>query len=236
MTKHTKIKLAKFYMLKMSKHNRRFCRLKIADHYFLWSAFYKSIAGIYFKRIKIFFFIHSFIIFSGGVVSTILAIQKYNDNENKQNFASKIRNFENNSNLLRSYYRYTGTETGFGFFAPDVRSHGVIFFQSCGSLLSLPFLTHEGNIRVICMVSSVTEYVSDELSDTNKKPTLKHTFSDLLIQNLVANVRLINNINKNCSTVQVDYKLLEFPPLNAKVKKRNPKLFEVKKWIYETKY
>jgi len=147
----------------------------------------------------------------------------------------KYKKFEDNSRFLRTYYRYTGTETGFGFFAPQVKGQGTLFFESCGRLLGLPFETNEGNIRGNCMISGVTDYIKDELEEKYNEPTLKHRFSDLLIQNLVVKVRQVNGLDNKCKTVKVNYKLVEFPPLQARIATSEPKLFDVKTWIYETK-
>lgn len=190
---------------------------------------------LYTYRFKYFLPIHIISLLITGITTTIIAYQKHVYGKEQEGVVYKYKVFENNSKILRNYYRYTGTETGFGFFAPSVKSHGAMFFESCDTLLNLPFETNEGNIRNHCLITSVTEYVQQELEQKEKEPTLKHRFSDLLIQNLVAKVRQINNLDNKCNTVKVEYKLVEFPPLKSTINAEAPTLFAIKTWIYETK-
>lgn len=197
--------------------------------------FFTNMRNFYKIRFKYFFVVHILSLLITGIVSTITVYQKYTYGKVQKDFVSDYKKFEDKSPVLRSYYRYTGTETGFGFFAPNVKGQGTLFFESCGTLLDLPFETNEGNIRSNCMISSVTDYIKEELEKKDKSPTLKHKFSDLLIQNLVAKVRQVNGLDNECTMVQVNYKLVEFPPLNATVSTKQPQLFDIKTWIYETK-
>lgn len=199
-----------------------------------WPAFVKIADSFYKNRIKYFSIFHIVTLLITGIVSTTLASQKYRHGKEGTTFINKYKKFENKSKFLRSYYRYTGTETGFGFFAPDVKSHGEMFFESCETLLDLPFETNEGLIRGNCLITNVTEYINDDLQN-DKKNTLKQRYSDLLIQNLVAKVRQVNSLQNNCSIVKVTYKLVEFPPLQSSVSNKAPLLFDIKTWIYETK-
>jgi len=215
----------------MLKNYYKAYKYKFAGHMAQWPAFIKV---IYTNRLKYFSFIHICTLLITGIVSTTFAAQKYMYGKERNTFINKYKKFENNSKLLRTYYRYTGTETGFGFFAPDVKSHGDMFFESCGALLDLPFETNEGNIRGNCLISNVTEYINDDLQ-SGKKLTLKQRFSDLLIQNLVVKAEQVNGLKNNCKIVKVTYKLIEFPPLQSTVTTKTPLLFDIKTWIYETK-
>ena len=217
----------------MLKNYYKAYKYKLAGHKTPWPAFVKIMNMFFINRIKYFSFVHICTLLITGIVSTTLATQKYMYGKERNTFINKYKKFENNSKFLRIYYRYTGTETGFGFFAPDVKSHGDMFFESCGNLLNLPFETNEVSIRGNCLINNVTEYINDDLQ-SGKKFTLKHRFSDLLIQNLVAKVGQVNSSKNNCKIIRVTYKLIEFPPLRSTATKA-PLLFDIKTWIYETK-
>lgn len=206
-----------------------------AGHKNQWPAFIEGIHGFYKNRVKYFSLFHILTLLITGIVSTTITTQKYMYGKTHDTLINKYKKFENNSKFLRTYYRYTGTETGFGFFAPDVKSHGAMFFESCGTLLDLPFETNEGNIRKNCMVTNITDYIREEIEDNDKKITIEQIFSNLLIQNLVAKIRQVNGIDQGCKTINVTYKLVQFPPLEVAEHSRKPKLFDVKNWKYETK-
>lgn len=186
------------------------------------------------NRIKYFFFLHFFSLLITGVVTTVMLYQKYNYGEQKKDFFYKYQKFEKKSNVLRLYSRYTGTETAFGFFAPNVKSHDYIFFEACGIFLELPYETYEGELRFNCMIGSATDYVLDEIKGKSKKTDLKQRFSDLLLQNLVSKVKQTNQLEGKCNSVEVTYKILEYPPLESNIFPKNPELISLKNWLYET--
>lgn len=191
--------------------------------------------NIYINRAKYFFFLHVFSLVITGVVTTAMLYQKYVYGEVKKDIFYKYKEFERNTESLRLYFRYTGTETGFGFFAPNVKSHEVLFFESCNNPLELTCETYEGSLRYDCLISSTTDYVMDEITGKEKKGSLRQQYSDLLLQNLVSKVQQINESQNDCKTVTVTYRLLEFPPLELKNIPKKPELISLKNWIYETK-
>ncbi|MBU7571405.1 MAG: hypothetical protein KAF41_12275 [Flavobacterium sp.] len=193
------------------------------------------------NRMKIFFFFHLFTLVITGVVSTNHIYYVYHQKES-DNFISKIQKFQQNS-YCQYYYRYTATETGFGFFAPNVKSMGLFMFDYCDKGIDIKFLTNEGNSRYTTLISNMTDHLDNtakkkKANKMTKRDLLLDQYGELLIKNVAAKYQSkIRVHNPRCDEVTLKYFLVEYPSLATKskdlAKKYGPILINVKNWNYE---
>jgi hypothetical protein len=189
------------------------------------------------NRIKYFTIIHVFTLLITGIYTTSKMYYEYalpNEKTNKLNEFTKI--YSNKYSLI--YMRYTGTETGFGFFAPNVKSNGVLFGTLGNKNYSIDFNTNEGNSRLSSLFNAVTDKMLKEVvNDKDKKDDLIDKINNLIVKNIA--VKLKSNLKNNNSGEIFDftYSLFEYPPLSMIKKgiKKKLKITEVKKWSYEIK-
>lgn len=174
-----------------------------------------------------------------GIVSTDYLYHLYHK-EKPNRFVSEIHKFEQN-NYCQYYYRYTATETAFGFFAPNVKSLGLFMFDYCNKGIDINFATNEGNTRYVSLISNITSHLTD--SDKNnrtksERELLMEQYGELLLKNVTAKYQSkIRNYDPNCKEVTLKYFLIEYPSLATKskdlTKKHDPVLINIKNWKYE---
>lgn len=124
------------------------------------------------------------------------------------------------------YGRYAGIETGYGFFAPNVRSRGEITFEINGKNNTPEFKTNEGYIRYQSLCSDLVLGVLTSSDSTNSTKDgikkIREKYFDILNRNMA--VKVINTLNTNTDTVMLHYNLLMYPSLQDKRKLINIKL------------
>lgn len=189
------------------------------------------------NRIKIFFYIHVFSLITIGLVSTDHLYHLYHQKKS-DTFLADVQKVQQNK-YFQYYYRYTGTETAFGFFAPNVRSMGLFMFDYCNKGIDINFVTNEGNARYTSLISNVTDYLADskpEGKNKSKRQILMEQYSELLLKNITAKYQSKIQLNdQNCNEVTLKYYLVEYPSLDtkSKTKKHDPILINIKNWKYE---
>lgn len=181
---------------------------------------------------KIFFFIHFFSLLLTGVVTTDDLHQRYTNRKNDSVIKNMFGFYHTNPFYL--YRKYTATETGFGFFAPNVKSNGLFIFNLCNEPIKVGFKSREGNHRYSGLVSKITSHLLINHKEKTIKDSLIDKYYNLVIQNIAAKVYSENNIN-DCSKLTIEYHLIEFPPLKKSPKKvkKSPILVNLKNWKYD---
>lgn len=116
-----------------------------------------------------------------------------------------------------SYYgRYTGAETGYGFFGMNVRSNGLLLGECDGKKLSPVFASYETSMRFFSMANTVTDRyltgaegkVPDSLhGNTN----LVQAYDNLVLKNIA--FTLFTKYGCSDSTATLSYNLLNFPSM-----------------------
>jgi hypothetical protein len=183
---------------------------------------------IYKNRLKYFTFLHVFTLILTGILTTDQLYSKYKDVETNK-VLEKIYRFQYNQ-ISQSYYRFTGTETGFGFFAPNVKSNGFFLSEVDNSKQEILFFTNEGNSRFSTVVANSTDYLT-ERRKKNKSESLKK-YNDLVIKNIAMSVAA--RTTENCNKVKLSYYLIDYPSLNSIKKEDNitPNLVKIQYWNY----
>ncbi len=129
---------------------------------------------------------------------------------------SKVFKFIHKSNrspLFDYYGRVSGSDCGFGYFAPNVRSNSVLAVQGCKNKLTPTFNTHEGGQRFDGFLGDlINDYVPKENQDMNIViDSLNREYNSLALKNIALNVMRQNKVN--CDYFQVTYTVLDFPTM-----------------------
>jgi hypothetical protein len=127
--------------------------------------------------------------------------------------------------LYSVYGNLSGTSTGYGFFAPNVRSNGVLVVESCGKKLTPTFASHEGHLRFDGYVGDLVNDLT--LTATPKDSTLhafKQRYNDLILKNIALNTLKKNNIL--CDSFSINYCIAAYSTL-ATTKKTGAALFQL---------
>jgi len=111
------------------------------------------------------------------------------------------------------YGKLTGTETGYGFFAPNIKSNGIIIGDCDGKKIYPRFTNFEAMMRFSILSSRVTDYLisSDESADVRDKET-KVKFYNLVFKSIA--VKLYNQNKCRHDTMFMSYSIIEFPALS----------------------
>jgi len=129
------------------------------------------------------------------------------------NTAFKFIHKTNSLPLFNYYGQVTGTNCGFGFFAPNVRSNSVLLVQGCKNKMTPTFNTHEGAQRFSGFFGDlINDLVPKENQNLNIKiDSLNKKYNELTLKNIALNVMRQNKVN--CDYFQVTYTVLNFPSM-----------------------
>lgn len=149
-------------------------------------------------------------------------------------FGSKlIRN-----QFFQKYGKYTGIETGYGFFGFNVRSTGFVINEYCGETATPKFNSFEAEIRFSSLRSMYIDYLSYQYPE-NRKTTQVDSLLEDYLDLVLKNVSTFSMRGKKvaCDSVLTGYYILEFPGLSDLKKGTELKyeLLPVKKFIYAIK-
>lgn len=188
-----------------------------------------------FNRLKYFAFFHIGVLIFMGVTSTNYIYSVYH-NRVPTNKVILLMDKCLSFSFAKYYTRYTGTETGFGFFAPNVRSFGTMMGKTCSKKFQVQFKSVEGSMRLNCMLTTVTDKLLQDTKMKTKQDTLFEKYNELLIKSIATNS--FNNFNyrtDSCKTIQLQYYLVEYPSLKIinSSKKSAPYLQLINTWSYE---
>jgi len=172
------------------------------------------------KLLILAFFLHLGFIFLNSAVITREIFVSFFDKK-----ASKTDLFL--SDLIRSlpfklYGRFSGCETGYGFFGFNVRSTGFLMTEACGKAYNPEFRTFEGEIRYECLRSNFIDYVDvfeKEKSGPGPQDSIREEYLDLLIKSNASFV--LRGVSLPCDSVTTGFYVLETPRLWDKVRGRS---------------
>ncbi len=141
-----------------------------------------------------------------------------------------------NTMPCRYYGRYTGAETGYGFFGINVRSNGILIAECGGNGLTADFNSYETSLRFFSMANALTD---DFMKTSQKTDSLKlaqgtdymRAFSNLVLKNIAVKMYQVNSCPD--SVISLSYNLLSYPTLAA-VNKGTPKRYQLTKLISVT--
>lgn len=113
---------------------------------------------------------------------------------------------------IRIFSRYSGFDTGYGFFAPNVASDFVILFKVYDEqgkqvkiLENLPFKTKEGFIRFSNVHSIYLDKIEGEISP------LWNRYLDIILEQMAVSVKKANCMASCC--LEAELYLYDFPEM-----------------------
>lgn len=137
--------------------------------------------------------------------------------------------------FLLYYGRYTGTETGYGFFGFNVKSTGFVITEACGQKFTPTFQTVEAENRFAGLRSQFIDYIDyweRQKKYGNKMDTLRENYLDLVLKNIAT--FSVKGQSLPCDSVKTGYYLLELPFLAETTPDSipAPTLFPLKSYTY----
>ncbi|SFW79387.1 hypothetical protein SAMN05661012_04793 [Chitinophaga sancti] len=114
---------------------------------------------------------------------------------------------------VRYYGRYTGAETGYGFFGINVRSNGILIGECDGTPMTADFKSYETSLRFFSMANALTDdFIKPDAHDSLPGGLLGE-YNNLVFKNIA--VTLYQQHGCMDSTVLLSYNVLQFPTLQA---------------------
>lgn len=137
--------------------------------------------------------------------------------------------------FFQIYGKYTGIETGYGFFGFNVRSTGFVINEYCGKTSNPEFNSLEAENRYGSLRSLYIDYLKYQFPDnrkTNQVDSMSEDYLDLVLKNVSA--FSMRGKVVDCDSVLTGYYILEVPKLvdlenGAEL---NYELLPVKKFVY----
>jgi hypothetical protein len=119
-----------------------------------------------------------------------------------------------NSYFLNTTFNYygklTGAGAGYGFFAPNVRTSGLILGECGGKKIFPKFKSFESDLRFSALSAKITNNLL-EGTDTIANKTLKDRYINLIFKSIA--VKIYNQNNCTQDTALISYNLMAFPTI-----------------------
>lgn len=132
---------------------------------------------------------------------------------------------------IRYYGRYTGAETGYGFFGINVRSNGMLIGECDGTPITADFRSYETSLRFFSMANALTDdFIKPDAHDSLPGGLLGE-YNNLVFKNIA--VTLFQQHGCVDSTVILSYNVLQFPTLQA-VRAGTPREYQLTKLVTGT--
>ncbi|HVI45301.1 MAG TPA: hypothetical protein VM802_10540 [Chitinophaga sp.] len=122
-----------------------------------------------------------------------------------------------NARPFMYYGRYTGAETGYGFFGINVRSNGVWMGECAGEGITADFRSYETTLRFFSMGNALTDdFIKPGAQDSvtkHLKGDIMNQYNQLVFRNIAAT--LFSKHHCLDTAMQLSYNMLDFPTLAA---------------------
>jgi len=116
---------------------------------------------------------------------------------------------------VRLYSYFSGTNTGYGFYAPNVKVNSTLQLEIDGQIYTPQLKTHEGNHMYQVLIGSMTNQVLSEINDPGNedKQSLEKELNELILKNI--GVYTFTNFSgkRSCEDFKVHYCLVNYPSL-----------------------
>jgi hypothetical protein len=136
--------------------------------------------------------------------------------------------------FIRTYLRFSGTETGYGFFAPNVKSGGAVLAKINKNTIVPEFNSFEGTLRYNCLSSEILDYVYKKKNTTSKN-IVKERYQELVLKNIAT--KLLNSNSTLSDSITVSFGIIKFPSLEEARQGMNviPTLLKCKELKYSVR-
>ena len=139
------------------------------------------------------------------------------------------------NNFITSYGKYTGSGSGYGFFAPNIRSNGLIIGDCATQQVQIKFSSNESKCRFAALSSEVTDYLLQiDTSNNKQEAEEQEKYYDIILKSI--GVQLFKQSNCQNTTFYISYNLLNYPTREEFLKgKRGYSLIKLKELKLEIK-
>ena len=123
---------------------------------------------------------------------------------------------------MQMFAHYTGADMSFGYFAPNVRSNGVVITESCGKKLMPNFNSFESRVRYHSATSKLIDDAINKRDTTaaNKSELISETdYNNLIYKNIA--IKLMNESDCTADSVMISYNFIILPSLAEKRENSN---------------
>ncbi|UCJ08508.1 hypothetical protein KTO58_04780 [Chitinophaga pendula] len=159
---------------------------------------------------------HLLFIFLMNAVTVYSSYQEFHQRRDSNRVASVVANLLNKA-PARFYGRYTGAETGYGFFGINVRSNGIFLGECEGKVLTPDLRSYETTLRFFSMGNSLTDdFIKPGTQDSlshHPAADIMNDYNQLVLRNIA--VTLFQQHHCQDTAVALSYNLLDFPTLAA---------------------
>jgi hypothetical protein len=174
---------------------------------------------------------HLLFIFLVNVVTVYSSYKEFHQQHDNVPVAIALEKMLN-TNICRYYGRYTGAETGYGFFGINVRSNGLLMGESDGQVLTADFRSYETTLRFFSMGNALTDdFIKPGAQDSlhkSRAADIMNEYNQLVFKNIA--VTLFQQHRCQDTAISLSYNLLDFPSLAA-VQAGNPPHYTLVKLI-----
>lgn len=149
------------------------------------------------------------------VINCISAYKAYHEFHHLQETSGIVRRLTPflEAKPVRYYGRYTGAETGYGFFGINVRSNGILIGECDGAPMLADFHSYETSLRFFSMANALTDdFIKPDAQDSLPGGLLGE-YNNLVFKNIA--VTLYQQHGCEDTTVMLSYNILQFPTLQA---------------------
>lgn len=166
-------------------------------------------------RIPVFLLVsfHLSSIFIHALSSGYYTYQKYNDNKENHPFFEYLSSI-GQTKPVEIYGKVSGTNCGYGFFAPNVRSNGILIVEGGGKKTTPVFQTHEAQLRFDGFVGDLINDIIPEkaaLQQDSVLAKLEDRYNQLLLKNITLST--LRNQGIYCDNAAVTYAALNIPDM-----------------------
>ena len=121
---------------------------------------------------------------------------------------------------VRVFTHLTGSDSGYGYFAPNVKSNGLLMTEACGQKLVPQFNSFEARIRYRSITSRLIDDVLSNRDTTGMNPAklkLEKDYNNLVYKNIA--LKLLNDNHCTDDSMRVSYNIIVLPSLAEKREK-----------------
>jgi hypothetical protein len=126
------------------------------------------------------------------------------------------------------YGKFTGTSMGYGFFAPNIKSGGIILGDCDGKKIGPVFANFEAMMRFSVLATRITDYLVNPADSTGiRDSAMRDKYYSLIFKSIAVKIYAQNHCARD--TAYLSYNIFEFPTLAAyRLGARNYSLRKIK--------
>jgi hypothetical protein len=116
---------------------------------------------------------------------------------------------------LALYASVAGTDTGYGFYAPNVKSEAMVLLEVEGNTFEPKLNSHEGNHMFNVLVGSMTNQIIEDagkIAKSEKESSTEAKLNELILKN-IGIYAIAKAGYQDCKEFKIHYCILDYPLL-----------------------